>query len=75
LRVASSEAELYARVGSLDRGWNSPEGAPSLRARQELTRGGVKPSSEAGVSCCSARPSSETEVHSRGTGAGCLMGR
>jgi hypothetical protein len=45
------------------------------RARQELTRGGVKPSSEVGVSWCGACPSSKAEVRSWGAGAGCLLDR
>jgi hypothetical protein len=78
---------LTRGAGSLERGGNSLEGALSPRARmsltrgagslerRELARGGVKPSSEAGVWCCGACPSSETEVRSRGTGAACLLGR
>jgi hypothetical protein len=61
-RAASSGAEPHAR------GW-----VP--RARRELARGDVKPSSEAEVSWFEACPSSETKVHPRGAEAGYLMGR
>jgi hypothetical protein len=50
-------------------------GVPVPRARRGLARGGVKPSSEAETSWCSAWPSSEAEIRPRGTAAGCLMGR
>jgi hypothetical protein len=45
------------------------------RARRELARGAIKPSSEAGVSWCDACSSSETEFCPRGAEASYLMGR
>jgi hypothetical protein len=46
--TASSEAESHPRVRpALQRGVVSPEGATGPRARQNLTRGGDQPSSEA----------------------------
>jgi hypothetical protein len=47
-REASSKAETRPRGSrSLQRGGDSPEGALGPRARRRLTRGGVRPSSEA----------------------------
>jgi hypothetical protein len=36
-------------VGTLERGGNSPKGAPRPRARREFARGGATPSSEVGT--------------------------
>jgi hypothetical protein len=60
--------EALIEVKAHARGWVS-------RARRELARGGVAPSSEAGVSWYSGYPSSETEVRPRGAEAGGLRGR
>jgi hypothetical protein len=59
---ASSEAETRSRgCLALERGGTSPEGASSPRAKRNLTRGGVQPSSEAEPHLGGVRPSSEAE--------------
>jgi hypothetical protein len=59
---ASSEAETRSRgCLALERGGTSPEGASNPRAKRNLTRGGVQPSSEAGPHLGGVRPSSEAE--------------
>jgi hypothetical protein len=52
-----SEAEFRPRGRpTLGRGETSPEGATDPRARRNLTRGGVRPSSEAELYWCGAVP-------------------
>jgi hypothetical protein len=48
--------------GALERGGDSPEGAPSPRARRRFARGRVRPSSEAEISWLGTWPSSEVEI-------------
>jgi hypothetical protein len=61
--AASSEVETHLRARrALERGGESPEGAPDPRVRQRLARGGV-------------RHSSEAETHPRGTATIRMVGR
>jgi hypothetical protein len=59
---ASSEAEPHLRgPPALERGGTSPEGASEPRARRNLTREGVRPSSETEPHPRGVQPSSEAE--------------
>jgi hypothetical protein len=61
--------------GGLERGGESPEGASGPRARRGITRGGVRPSSEAEFTRRGIRPLSEVENRPRGTATSGLVGR
>jgi hypothetical protein len=73
---ASSEAEPHPRVRlALERDRTAPEGATSPRARQNLTRGGDQPSSEAEVCQCGTAPLERSGVLPKGGWVNCLVGR
>jgi hypothetical protein len=73
---SSSETEPRSRGRSaLDRGGIPLEGAPSPRARRNLTRGGDRPSSEAEFYQCGIVPLERSGVPPESGLAGCLVGR
>jgi hypothetical protein len=72
LKRPRARRKLARRFGSLERVGDSSEEALELGGN---SLGGPDPSSEVEVSWRSAWPSSEAEVHPRGTAVGCLMGR
>jgi hypothetical protein len=64
---ASSEAETHSRGRpALERGGASPEGVSSPRARRNLTRGGILPSSEAESCYCGVVPLERSGVSPEG---------
>jgi hypothetical protein len=76
-RAASSEAESRPRGRRVPRARRRFVRGVALgpRATRRLTRGGVRPSSEAEIWWCSTRSSSETEIHPRGAVVDRLVGR
>jgi hypothetical protein len=60
---------------ALERGKTSPEGATGPRGRRDLTRGGVRPSSEAEVYKCGVVPLERSGIPPECGWADCLVGR
>jgi hypothetical protein len=73
--IPLSETETWSRGRSaLDRDGTSLEGACSPRARQNLTRGGDRPSSEAKFYQCGTGTLERIGVPPEGVQAACLAG-